>query len=754
MDDILNSGNDSSDDEIKALSPTFDLITEELINKWEKILKSNNLEKARLISDDINFDDYNLSYDCAQTIKNDSHRTRVRERFNFPDFEITLQKILIYYCKLNNIEYKQGLNEVLGPFLLLRIKIPQLKMSRIYNLFTLFIDNFLPNYFYEPELFSFRSSVSLVTLLLKYHDPQLFLLFEQNNISAEMYSINWLLTTFTNKNSLEITYTLWDIILEENDQLFIHFMIISFLHHHRKKFLETDGSSIPVFFSKIQISTKEELTEIVMLAREMRKNTPLSLRIIVKNLEIFKSRTTRLKEMYEKYNPEQMMSIPVLPEELLCIMNSKKKNIPCPNEKCENFFMNNEVINNKDPNMNTNEEKKEINYCEICRNHNFKNNLKYIVIDLRNKNDSQIKDSIVNEGTLLFINNQILSQDMLNKNNVGELLSQQINDLKQIGNNDEKNANNENLPNNNIHIVLMTNDTDNYDEFEYNYQETQINSKKLNITNILSSTISSIKKKLEEQKNKKEIKPEKAQQIKSQLKQYEVLKSIILTLIQKEYPYISYVYGGFKSIHDKCLLYNINIINHKQNNCYICTNKYLEEADNLKNEPSYKIINKTRNYHINLVRRFSDTYRKASDSNAKKEEENKSDLKNRVLEQIPVIEMNEFLNNKKNKIYHCLLVWHNMNDINEKIIFIVFDNYIQIFKMNVKKEGIFFDVMEKIEFENIKDIKRDKNVFNLYYKKEDKNNDLKIDTFTDNDGESFYKIITGILEKNNKELKK
>ena len=116
--------------------------------------------------------------------------------------------------------------------------------------------------------------------------------------------------------------------------------------------------------------------------------------------------------------------------------------------------------------------------------------------------------------------------------------------------------------------------------------------------------------------------------------------------------------------------------------------------------------------------------------------------------------MNEFLNNKKNKIYHCLLVWHNMNDINEKIIFIVFDNYIQIFKMNVKKEGIFFDVMEKIEFENIKDIKRDKNVFNLYYKKEDKNNDLKIDTFTDNDGESFYKIITGILEKNNKELKK
>ena len=39
-------------------------------------------------------------------------------------------------------------------------------------------------------------------------------------------------------------------------------------------------------------------------------------------------------------------------------------------------------------------------------------------------------------------------------------------------------------------------------------------------------------------------------------------------------------------------------------------------------------------------------------------------------------------------------------------------------------------------------------MFNLYYKKGDKNNDLKIDTFTDNDGESFYQIINGILEKN------
>ena len=712
---------DSSDEEIKSLSPTFDLITEELLEKWEKILKLNNLTKARTVAEDINFDDYNLTYDYIQTIQNDSKRTRVKERFNFTDFEKVLQKLLVYFCKLNNAEYKQGLNEILGPFLLLKVKLPNIKLSKIYNLFTLFIDYFFSNYYYETELFSFRSSISLVNLLLKYHDPLLYSLFKESNISPEMYAINWLLTTYANKNSLEITYTLWDTMLEENDQLFIHFMVIAFLLHHKKKFIETDVSSIPVFFSKNQIGTKELLTEIVKSAREIRKNTPISFRLLVKNLEIFKSRTTRVKDMYEKYNPEQILAMPVLAEELISNMYVQKRKTPCINEKCNNFFIKEEINNNE-------------TFCEICRNQNLKNNIKYIIIDLRNKNDSQIKDSITNEGTFLFINNDILSQEVINKGNAGDVLSEQIDKLK-------------NNSNENIYIVLMTNDTDNYDDFEYNFQETKEEEKKSKISNILNTTINNIKKKIEEQINKKEIKPEKSQIIKMELRQYELIRSIIINLIEKEYPYISYILGGFKSLHDFCLKYNIPIIKHKQNNCYICTNKSLDENKIDRKEPSYKIINKQRNYNINLMRRYSDTIRKKSDSN---NEDNKSDLKNNIIEEIPVIEMNKYLTNINNKIYHCLLVWHNMNDLNEKVIIIIFEKNINIYKMNVKKEGIFFNLIEKIEFDNVKDIKRDKNVFNLYYKKNEKNNDIKIDTFTDNDGESFSNIMNNIIENNKK----
>jgi hypothetical protein len=412
--------------------------------------------------------------------------------------------------------------------------------------------------------------------------------------------------------------------------------------------------------------------------------------------------------------------MPVLAEELLGNMNLNKKSIPCLNEKCDNFFTKREIIGENQT------------FCEICRNQNLKTNLKYIVIDLRNKSDSQ-KESIINEGTFVFINDDILSQDAINKGNAGEVLAEQLNKLKDTNKNE------------NIYIILMTNDTENFEDFEYTYQETLTESKSKN--NVLNTTITNIKKKLDEQFNKKEIKTEKYQQIKMQLKQYELIKSIILYLLEEEYPYISYILGGFKSLHDLCLKYNIPIKSHKPNNCYICTTKSLEEIEKDRKEPSYKIVNKERNYSINIMRRFSDSHRKKKEV---KEENNQSNLKDQILEEIPVTEMNVHLTNQNNKIYHCLLVWHNMNDINQKVIIIIFEKNINIYKMNVKKEGIFFDLIEKIEFENIKDVKRDKNIFNLYYKKTEKNNDIKIDTFTDNDGESFFKIMSNILSENKK----
>ena len=715
----MEDNKSKSTNELKDLSPTFDLINQEVITKWEKVLLSDKSPRTKLISENTNIDDYCLSFASTYTVKNDSHRTRVKERFNFPDFEITLQKCLIFFCKLNNIEYKQGLNEILGPFLLLKVKMNSLSINHLFNLFSCFIDYFLANYYYEAEFFSFRSSSNLIALLLKYHEPRLYNLFKENKISPEMYSTNWLLTTFANKTPLEITYMLWDIMIEENNQLFIYFMLIGFLRYHQDKFFNSDGSSIPVFFSKTQISTKEELSEILKLAKIIRDNTPLSFGILVNELEIFKSWSSNLRELYEEYNPEQMLALPILPNELMSLININRKQIPCPNTKCKNFV------------MNIADDIENFESCPLCRNVDLiNNNLNYTIIDLRIKNDSKSKELINNEGTLNIFNNNILTQDMINKSNVGEIMLQQI---KKFG-----------LENQ--HIILMTNLTENFDEFEYKFQEMQ--AKYEGNDDILHATIKELKKQIDEEKNKRNLSNETINNMKNQLKEYGIIRNILVTLIGKNCKYISYIYGGFRNIHDKFLKYNIPLNLHKPN-CFLCNLNY--KTLHNKKEASIKKIHKTKNYHINLMVRPTDIQRKNSEI-----EIPVSTVFDKVIEELPCNEMNQFFNDKSNKIFHCNLVWHNMYSINSKGTIIIFGTNIKIYKMNIKKGdkdvkgGIFFDLVEVINNEDIYDILRDNNVFNLYYKTGNKNNDLKIDTYSDRDGELFYSSIKEIVEKNGK----
>ena len=108
---------------------------------------SGNGNDQKILSVELNLPEQNI-------IQNDCHRTRVRERFLIPDFEKILEKILTYYCQTKKIIYKQGLNEIFGVLLLLKYKIPTLKLSKIFDLGEVFIDRFSPNYFYEKEFFS------------------------------------------------------------------------------------------------------------------------------------------------------------------------------------------------------------------------------------------------------------------------------------------------------------------------------------------------------------------------------------------------------------------------------------------------------------------------------------------------------------------------------------------------------------------------------------------------------------------------
>ena len=81
-------------------------------------------------------------------IKGDIERTRVQESIYMKSFKDYVYQLIIYYINQNNISYKQGLNEIEGPFILLKYKL-SITFTRIYSMMVCFIDKFLTNYFHD-----------------------------------------------------------------------------------------------------------------------------------------------------------------------------------------------------------------------------------------------------------------------------------------------------------------------------------------------------------------------------------------------------------------------------------------------------------------------------------------------------------------------------------------------------------------------------------------------------------------------------
>lgn len=175
----------------------FEGISEETLMIWESILiNSNNDLTCHLVYDDTEILNVELDELNQKVIKNDCNRTRVKDKDLLPNFRSYIESFLTHYCKVNSIHYKQGLNEVLAPFLLLKGKF-NVSLSRVYNLFSCFVGRFLTNFYSEEDFFSLQSALGLLSILLKYHDPLLFHLLEYATITPEMYATSWLLTFFS-----------------------------------------------------------------------------------------------------------------------------------------------------------------------------------------------------------------------------------------------------------------------------------------------------------------------------------------------------------------------------------------------------------------------------------------------------------------------------------------------------------------------------------------------------------------------------
>ena len=517
----------------KDVGQYFDVINEIKLISWEDVLFESivsNHNFSSLTDADILNEQFN-DLKTIKIIKGDIERTRVQESIYMTSFKDYVYQIIIYYINKYNIPYKQGLNEIAGPFVLLKYKL-NISLDRIYKLFVCFIDKFLTNYFHENDFFSLKSTFCLINLLLRYHDPKLFHLFEHCIVIPDLYATSWIMTLFSNKCSLTAIYHLWDKLILFNDNLFTIFFIVALLILNREKCINSDSSIILSMLSQMEINEIDEINTILNLANEIRDKTPDSFYLLSNKLDIFNYNSKNLQIFYEKYLPDKMMALPMFSTELFCLTYKNIKG--CPDENCQNFLKNEKCDN--------------LSKCIFCRNRQLKKKIAYIIIDLRIfKSDKNEEKNILSSDTSPgFLPKTLrITEEELNDENYPKNI---LNEYKK-----EKE---------NYHFIIITSETYYFEQYEKEfYKDSSRSSNKRGV--YYKKT-----RELDEQKVNDKFKNKNTKEY-FLLKEYDNFKKLIEEMNIDGFKYVSYAYSGYKEIHDCAIKYNIDLLEHGEK-CFLC----------------------------------------------------------------------------------------------------------------------------------------------------------------------------------------
>ena len=686
---ISHAGNDPEYLKLIETDPQslFESIDENKLLEWMKILKAKSPLTPQLKNKDkeildIQLDDIKKKY---PVIYNDSGRTRVRECGIYPNFNDSLKKVLIFFHEKFNIIYKQGLNEIFGPLILMKYKMKNITLTEIVNLGALMIDSFLPNYFYENEIYSLKCGLGLFLILFKYHEPTVFNRLDNREVNPEVYATNWLVNNISGKLSLINYFYLWDEIIKLEDPLFIQFMLVAMIKDKRELIIKCEDNYLPILLTSLTFRSNEELKKIIKIAKELREQTPYSFRLLANKIGFLKKRNTDIKNSYEKYKPEMLPAMPIFPSEVLFI--TYKSQINCINPNCKKYMNNFEIEKPKKLRAsftlkaNKKEERKlsritqldsNLEYQEKCEKCDWGilKTMQYILLDLRILEYSEKESDSDKTG---FLPSMIsVLQEELKSEDFSEIITNRF--ISERGN---------------YHFIFLTTSTDTFNDFESNYYKESISEeerKKMRFGLI------------EQQKIDKELDIDNAKKNLSlkeiyKLKEYDNMRTTLQNMIKHNFPYVGYVYGGFNFVHEEIKKFDLELINHNEETCILCNLDKNKEGDlndnNIDNQKSvlYKSLWKHKK---------------------------KLNYKN----------LDVFFNNPNNKLHLCVLKEYKKKDINygdvQILINLLFDKFdIEIYK---------FDNMKQYkDFENTLIIANKKKKEKYYdYGQENLNNGLEL----------------------------
>ncbi|CAN0091705.1 unnamed protein product, partial [Ectocarpus sp. 12 AP-2014] len=226
-----------------------------------------------------------LDLENQRVVRVDVERTRpALDQFKRPRVKNLLARILTYHCKTHGLGYKQGMHEVLAPFVALSD--PELPTSDISLCYSAFLRRFLPYAFNQDEEFlSLQICFRLFRLLLLYHHPRLCRFLDQYQLQPELYATPWFMTLFSNSLDLPRLYEVWDFYLYWGDPALHHFVVLAFVIGNAEAILKAEEANLPETMCRLTdgMRSVEEVRALMRTAKDLMLNTPKSFRKILRS---------------------------------------------------------------------------------------------------------------------------------------------------------------------------------------------------------------------------------------------------------------------------------------------------------------------------------------------------------------------------------------------------------------------------------------------------------------------------------------
>ena len=694
---LTQSQQDTKYDELIKTNPMslFDTIDEEKLKAWDSVLSSISPNTSKVSGRDEDLLSNVIEINEQKIIKNDCKRTRVKESIIYPNFIKILEKVITFYCFKYKASYKQGLNEIFGPLVLMRYKIKNFSLIDVINLGAKIVDSFLPNYFYEKEIYSLQSALGLFIILLKYHEPTVYNKFDKQDIRPEIYATNWLVNYLSGKINLDFFYELWDQMINIRDPLFIQFVLVAVIKYNRELLINCEEHFLASLITCINIRTKEELQKIVKIALDLRTKTPYSFRILANKIGFLKKNFREIKKYYELYQPKNLPAMPIFPEEVLFI--TYKSEIDCIDPTCKNYIKSSEKVSpdlrlktgpiKRRGESRTFREKNKVvdfkNFNIIDNNHlcekcdmKIEKNMKYILLDLRILQYDEKEDDTDKTGFLPKMIN--VSQVDLKSEDFANIMTNRF--ITERGN---------------FHFIFLTSTTDTFSIFEENYYMDNISEedRKKMLFGIIKQQ--KIDKELDFENAMKKLTLKQTYK----LKEYDNMRKLLNSMTKHNFPYVGYVYGGFNEVHKESKKFKVDLLFHNKDTCLLC------------NEKAAKLIKTVETKKVDDTEK-NELYKSLW--------EHKKKIKYKNLD--------VFFKNPNNKMHLCVLKeYKNKNIENEQVQILInelFDKFeIEIYKFDKQKQYKDFEntilIMEKKEKKKYYDLGKDE-------KDEDTNKDLEL----------------------------